>query len=171
MNKTHHIFFAIVIVINSFLFLLIMEIREFTESDAERLSELIKTTLTEITSQDTPQFAINQLLEVYTAEGLINRPKTRKLYVAEAEGLIIGSVGIEENNITTLFVDHRFLKNGVGTDLLEFAEKKVSLNNYSHVKLTSSLGAIGFFEKKGYQKTSDVVLEGQTVSYNVIKAY
>lgn len=148
-----------------------MEIREFTESDAERLSEMISTTLKEVTSRDTPQFAVDQLLEVYTPQGLVSLPKTRKLFVAEAEGLVIGSVGIEENNITTLFVDHRFIGNGVGTELLEFAENKISLNNYSHVKLTSSLGAIGFFEKKGYKKASDVIIEGQTVSYNVIKAY
>ncbi|MFP4403748.1 MAG: GNAT family N-acetyltransferase [Nanoarchaeota archaeon] len=146
-------------------------IEQFNELHSEDASKLIKENLIHINSKDTPKFAINELFNVYTPNNLIEMAKHRKFFVLKKEEKIIGTIAVDLNNITTLFIDLNFQNKGYGSILLEHAEKIIKTQNYSHIKLNSSISAINFFDKKGYKIISNVEMEGQTVSYLMSKAF
>ncbi len=147
-----------------------VKIRRFENMDAIPASELILASLQKL--DKTPESAKDQLFQVYTPEGLIELSKKRQLYVAvEHSSLVLGTIGISENIITTLFVHPMHMNEGIGTMLLEHAENKIKNQSYSHIKSISSIEARPFFEKFGYRLVSDVLIDGKTVSYNMQKAF
>ena len=150
-----------------------VNITEFKEENAAAASELIHSVLEKNNKDDMPDFALKQLFEVYKPEGLkqLAKSRKRKLYVAHKDENIVGTVGIEENNITTLFVNPQFQMKGIGTQLLKFAEDKIRRTNYSHLMVNSSLSAIPFFQKFGFKKSSDFILEGEVVSQLMKKPF
>jgi N-acetylglutamate synthase-like GNAT family acetyltransferase len=148
-----------------------VEIEQFNEIYSNGASNLIKENLIKINSLDTPDFAIQELFNVYTPQNLIEMAKHRKFFIAKNDKKIIGTIAITENNITTLFIDPNYHNNGYGSLLLEYAEKLIKTQNYSHIKLNSSINAVKFFEKKGYKIMSNVEMQNETVSYLMSKAF
>ena len=91
------------------------------------------------------------------------------VFVAESEGPIVGYIALETNDIAELFVETARHGQGIGTTLLQRAEKTV--RDAGHQVLTvHTATAPGFYEKKGMHivettKCAYGPLEGRPLIY------
>ena len=75
-------------------------------------------------------------------------------YVAVHGGNIAGFISMEKNGyINRLFTNKNFVGQGVGTLLLQYAEKWARENGVLHLSLDSSKTAEGFYLKRGVKKS------------------
>ena len=108
-------------------------IREFDERDAETVSRLIRNNLTFVNSRD---YEISA---------------TRTMFVAEENGKVVGTVGLEGDEVCALYVDPDVHGRRVGERLLQRIED-FALSRHVHLlHLSASLTAVGFYEKMGYR--------------------
>ena len=99
-------------------------IREFDKRDAETVSRLIRNNLTFVNSRD---------------------------YEPTENGKVVGTVGLEGDEVCALYVDPDVHGRRVGERLLQRIED-FALSCHVHLlHLSASLTAIGFYEKMGYR--------------------
>lgn len=80
-----------------------------------------------------------------------------EVYVYEADGFVVGFVGMDEGYIAGLFVDKEYRGMGIGTKLIEFAKEK-----YDDITLhvfENNYGAVTFYENRGLLKKEESVNE------------
>ena len=98
-------------------------------------------------------------LNYHNFDNIKNDITENKVYIICDNGLVIGTVTIFKNDISRLYVDPDYQKQGYGTLLLEFAEKMIS-EKYDRAVLDCSLPAKSLYLKRGYKE----------INYNFIKA-
>ena len=70
-------------------------IREFDERDAETVSRLIRNNLTFVNSRDYEPAVIDYMCRLFTPDYLCGISATRTMFVAEENGKVVGTVGLE----------------------------------------------------------------------------
>ena len=80
-----------------------------------------------------------------------------EVYLCEAEGRIVGFVGIENNHIAGVFVDKCHQAQGIGTSLIEFIKEK-------HFTLTLAVYKKNEKALQFYRKHNFVIIEERTDS-------
>ena len=66
----------------------------------------------------------------------------------------IGVIRGRPNRIFNLFVDSNYHKKGVGRRLVEMFEKKAFAHKSKIIKISASLYAVPFYQRRGYKKTT-----------------
>ncbi|TAK00947.1 MAG: GNAT family N-acetyltransferase [Candidatus Manganitrophaceae bacterium] len=137
-----------------------MIIRPATLDDAPAISALVRALTQEFIAPELAEEAAKRLLESMNAVSI--RAYIRagyRYHVAEAEGEIVGLIGVKESrHLYHLFVSRSFQRRGWARQLWETA-KAASLadGNPGRFTVHSSLGAVGFYEKLGFVKESEAV--------------
>lgn len=94
-------------------------------------------------------------------------------FVAEENGKIVGMVqgSIRDSyaSLGLLFVDKKFHRKGIGTELMNKAEKKF-IKEVDLVKLYSSIFALEFYQQLGYLKTTSLRSKKGIVYYPMKKS-
>ena len=98
-------------------------------------------------------------LNYHNFDNIKNDITENKVYIICDNGLVIGTVTIFKNDISRLYVDPDYQKQGYGTLLLEFAEKMIS-EKYDRAVFDCYLPAKSLYLKRGYKE----------INYNFIKA-
>ena len=129
-----------------------MNIRRFTENDADEASKLICTTLMKVNTKDSPLFAIKEQCSEYSPEEIKKLSKKREIFVAIEKNKIIGTAAIDRDYIGSVFVDSSNLKKGIGSKLMNYVESIARKKGYKEVVLRSSPTAFGFYKKLGYKE-------------------
>jgi len=130
-----------------------MKIRRFEIKEAKAASNLIQQTLKQSNSRDYNKDIINNLCELYSPSGMEELSRERQLYVAISGKRIVGIGGIFKDTISCLFVDPNSQEKGIGTGIMEVLEEKAREAGFKMTRLFSSLTALTFYEKMGYQKS------------------
>nr|NLI50925.1 GNAT family N-acetyltransferase [Propionibacterium sp.] len=128
-------------------------VRSFVAEDAERVSELIRSTLFTSNAGDYPRAELESLAEWYSAAGLVSRLPVARRIVAFAEDgadTIVGTAARRENRFEAFFVHPDWQGRGVGSLLLEALEEDARTDALRAVWLESSLTAVGFYTKRGF---------------------
>lgn len=126
-------------------------VREFDERDAEAVSRLIRNNLMFVNSRDYETSVIDYMCGLFTPEYLREVMATRAMFVAEENGKVVGTVGLEGDEVCALYVDPEVHGRRVGERLLRRIED-FALSCHIHlVHLSASLTAVGFYEKMGYR--------------------
>ena len=126
-------------------------IREFDERDAETVSRLIRNNLTFVNSRDYEPAVIDYMCRLFTPDFLCEISATRTMFVAEENGKVVGTVGLEGDEVCALYVDPDVHGRRVGERLLQRIED-FALSRHVHLlHLSASLTAVGFYEKMGYR--------------------
>jgi predicted N-acetyltransferase YhbS len=131
---------------------LIVKIRKFETKDAEAVSKVIERAMRVVNSRDYSMEILEPLIEYFSPEKIISLNKERICLVAESNRRIIGTVALEGAELCTFFVHADFQRKGVGISLIGEIEKIAIKNKIATIKLSSSLTAVSFYEKMGYQK-------------------
>lgn len=74
-------------------------IREFDERDAETVSRLIRNNLTFVNSRDYEPAVIDYMCRLFTPDYLCGISATRTMFVAEENGKVVGTVGLEGDEV------------------------------------------------------------------------
>ena len=129
-----------------------MRIRKFRPEDAKRVSYLISKTLWEANSKDYSQRVIKNVENKYKPSKIIEYSKNRKIFVAEENGKILGTISLENDTILSAFVNPRYQCRGIGKKLIEHIEKIAKRKGIKKLKVPSITTAVGFYRKMGYKK-------------------
>jgi putative acetyltransferase len=78
----------------------------------------------------------------------------QELHVAEQNGQVVGygQVDLESGQIVAVYVKPEAAHKGIGTALLEALEAQARFHGWPRVHLTTTLNALPFFEKHGYER-------------------
>lgn len=129
-----------------------VKIRKFKIADANSLSALIRKT---IKVSNGPHYAkkyINILVKWNSPENLIEKSKRRKIFVAVKNNILVGTVGLDKDRITSVFVSPLHQFKGIGKMLLRRAERAAKKAKIKKIWTRASVNAVGFYQKQGYQK-------------------
>lgn len=122
-------------------------IREFDERDAETVSRLIRNNLTFVNSRDYEPAVIDYMCRLFTPDYLCEISATRTMFVAEENGKVVGTVGLEGDEVCALYVDPDVHGRRVGERLLQRIED-FALSRHVHLLHLSPASRQSVFTKK-----------------------
>ena len=132
-------------------------IRRLEEKDAEKVSELIRTTISISNKKDYPEELMDQLIAIETPEHVLERASWTHFYVAEKDGAIIGCGAIgpywgkeDESSLFTIFVNPEYQGKGVGRLIVETLEQDEYFLRAKRIEIPASITGIPFYLKMGY---------------------
>ncbi len=135
-----------------------MEIRLFTDKDAEETAQVIAETARVCNSKDyPPEFIEQHIIGLHNAEALKAFSRGRHSYVICDNGRIIGTGSIAgywgsvtESILLTVFILPEYQGRGVGRKLIETLEQDEYFLRARRIEIPASLTAVGFYRKMGY---------------------
>lgn len=134
-------------------------IRPATVVDLKDVCKIVISSIETVYPKYYPIGAVDLYLNYHNPDNIKNDITENKVYIIFNDGAVIGTVTIFENDISRLYVDPNYQKQGYGTLLLDFAEKIIS-EKYDRAVLDCSLPAKNLYLKRGYKE----------IDYNCIKA-
>ena len=134
-----------------------MIIRRFAESDAEAVSQMIRTTIEISNKKDYPEELMDELIRSETPEHVIGRSGWTHMYVAQDEGKIIGCGAIgpywgkeDESSLFTIFVLPEYQGKGIGRKIMETLEQDEFFIRAKRVEIPASITGVPFYLRMGY---------------------
>jgi predicted N-acetyltransferase YhbS len=131
----------------------IVVIREFAPQDGEAVSALIRHTMRVSNSQDYPLARLQPLMDYFSPDKVRRLNQERLCLVAQINGQVIGTIGLEGDELVTFFVhpDHQGL--GIGKQLLAAIEERARAQGTKAIRVDSSLTGAAFYARMGYERT------------------
>ena len=135
-----------------------MTIRRFVASDAEAVSELIRTTIRISNTKDYPAELMEELIRTETPGHVLERAGWTHFYVAEAQNRLIGCGAIgpywgkeDESSLFTIFVLPEYQGKGIGRAIIETLEQDEFFLRAKRIEIPASITGVPFYLKMGYQ--------------------
>lgn len=126
-------------------------IRKADVKENDAVTELVRKTIEAVYPKYYPAGAVDFFLAHHKTEKILADIEAGNVYVLEEDGVIVGTVTIDGNDIARLFVKPSEQGKGYGGQLLDFAENMIF--GYSEtVRLDSSLPAKPIYIKRGYKE-------------------
>lgn len=129
-----------------------VKLRRYREADVQQILNLFNETIQHVNNKDYTQ---GQLAKWYQLSPDYKEWTQRFLqsitYVATIDNQIVGFGNRKSNLIDCLYVDYRFVGQGIGAKLL-----KVLLVGQGHCEVYASITAKPFFEKFGFQVVKEI---------------
>lgn len=133
-------------------------IRRFETGDETAVSELIKDTLIVSNSADYPESYIRETIESHSAKTIAKQAKEGHMYVAQADGGIIGCGGITgywgsttESYLLSVFVHPEYQGLGIGRQIVQTLEADEYFLRAWRTEVGSSITAVNFYRHLGYE--------------------
>lgn len=138
-------------------------IRRFEKADAQTVADLICKTLEISNSKDYPPEYIKENIESHSAQVIEDRANESHFYVAVDRDTIIGCGGITgywgsttESYLVSIFVLPEYQHFGVGRKIIKTLEADEYFKRAWRTEVGSSLTAVEFYRKLGYQYKNNV---------------
>jgi GNAT superfamily N-acetyltransferase len=132
-------------------------IRRATAADAQAVAAIVARAARIGNAAAYSADQIDRLLDGFTLSETRRRLSTREAYVALGEdGRIVGTATYHEGSVRAVFVDPDRHGDGIGRALVSVVEAAARREGRAAVEVRSSLTAIGFYAKLGYQRIRDV---------------
>jgi len=135
-------------------------IRKFKSSDTYSAAKLVSETFKKYNCLEGTKEAVAQYVNFYNPDKnnldkiKVTFSKTEIFFVAIENNKIIGIIRGKKNMVTNLFVNGKYHKNGIATNLLKRFEKECIKKGSKEIKLKASLYGTPFYQKSGYKKTT-----------------
>jgi len=97
------------------------------------------------------------------------RYDTADLLVGERDGEVAGFGEWDDGEVVACYVHPDHARTGVGSALLERLHEELREAGYDRATLTSSLNAVGFYERYGYEAVDRRVLDPANVAFPVVE--
>ncbi|MFW5746434.1 MAG: GNAT family N-acetyltransferase [Nanoarchaeota archaeon] len=125
-----------------------MNLQKARSTDVDEISALRQRTIQQLKGYH-PDI-INLLLTKNSPEGIRQQMQEKQMLCAVRDDRILGTVDVQNNLMSGLYVDPAHQKEGIGTALLTAAEKQIHRDGHTTVLLYSTLSAESFYRKHGY---------------------
>lgn len=132
-----------------------MEIRLAKLADAAEISALVIRSLRESNAGDYPSDHIEMLVSGLSPEGMLERMSGRTTFVAILDGSIIGTAGLGDARVHTVFIHPRHQGEGIGAALLNAVEALGRVKAFKTLTVRSSITAEGFYQRLGYRSVEE----------------
>jgi GNAT superfamily N-acetyltransferase len=130
-------------------------IRLIEARDLQRVSALIQNTLLISNLSDYDLEIIGNLIDAFSPNQLRALAGKRRIYIYEEDGVLLGTIGLEDGKLYNFFVSPDRQGSGVGGELLDYVEKKAKAEGRQKLTVDSSLTAVAFYRRKGYRQTGE----------------
>ena len=140
-----------------------INIRNYSENDAEEIGQLIADTYSEFNlsfaSQEDRNLMLGPFRYAHSSDdahrkAIIEILRSPMFYVAESNGKIAGILRGRKERLASLFVHKDFHHQGVGRKLVNHFETESVRQRISVIRVAATLYAIPFYLKLGYRKSS-----------------
>ena len=84
-------------------------------------------------------------------------------------GLILAPVNDEEIRLMQVAVDTRYQGEGIGRDLVKYAEKRAKEVGYSKIVMHAMLSVVHFYEKMNYKQEGEIFEESGITFAKMVK--
>jgi putative acetyltransferase len=128
-------------------------IRRLGAEDLPGISDLIRNTLLVSNLRDYDLQTILELSASFEEREIRALAGSREFFVYEEQGRLSGVIGLEGTGVYDFFVAPDRQGQGVGRTLLGFVEELARRRGIEELHLSSSLTAVGFYERLGYRRT------------------
>ena len=132
-------------------------VRRFEPKDAAAVSALVIETMRISNSKDYGAAFIEQTVQYFTPEHILQKAGWTHFYVAEADDQIIGcgAIGpywdkLDESCLFTIFVLPEYQGKGVGRQIIETLERDEYFLRAKRIEVPASITACAFYKKMGY---------------------
>lgn len=143
-------------------FMEIVELRRLERKFDRQALECILRSVEISNSPDYPPAIIDyQLHTHYTMDWLSKKMQSSYLVVALTDNKVVGTGSLDDNEITTVFVDPDHQKRGIGRTIMRELERYAKSQGLREVVLNSSITASGFYKKLDYALVEESVREVQ----------
>jgi len=130
-----------------------LRIRRYAPGDAAAVAEVIRVTMALSNRADYGMERLQPLIDAITAERVAELNATRVCFVAEANGEIVGTAALEEDELLSCFVLPAAQGRGVGTELLRAVEAEARRAGEGLLRVGASLAGAAFYAARGYRAT------------------
>ena len=131
-----------------------MSIRKAAISDSDIVKMIAETTISEIYPHYYPKGAVEYFLSHHSEQNIVSDIERNQVFLClDPEQKVVGTVTVRDNEICRLFVLPECQGRGYGTEMLDYAEKRIS-DHYPEVTLAASWPAKGFMKKENIKKTA-----------------
>ena len=84
-------------------------------------------------------------------------------------GLMLVPVNDEEIRLMQVAVDSKYQREGVGLEMVKYAEKRAREAGYSRIVMHAMLSVVHFYEKLGYRQEGDIFEENGITFARMVK--
>ena len=84
-------------------------------------------------------------------------------------GLMLVPVNDEEIRLMLVAVDSKYQREGVGREMVKYAEKRAREAGYSRIVMHAMLSVVHFYEKLGYRQEGDIFEENGITFARMVK--
>jgi GNAT superfamily N-acetyltransferase len=137
-----------------------VSIRKFSRGDEKKVAKLICETFRKYNSKDGTKKGVERYLERHSPERptdeLFRRYNREISFVALEGKNFVGFLKGESDHLINLFVDGKHHGKGIGKMLMEKFESAAKKKNSREIKISASIYAIPFYERRGYKKTTGI---------------
>lgn len=127
-----------------------MSLKRASLSDLNTVKIISAKTISEVYPHYYPKGAVEFFLEHHNEHNIADDIKGGCVFLcSDARENIVGTVTIKNHEICRLFVLPEYQGNGFGTEMLDYAEKVISIK-YPEIVLDASLPAKNIYQKRGY---------------------
>lgn len=134
-----------------------VEIRLFSDSDAEEVAALVARNFKEINIKDYGESAINKLLKTHDASWVRQVAGHAHMYLFCRDGKIVGCGSIsgywdsmDESILLTIFVLPEYHGMGIGRTIIKTLEEDELFLKSRRIEIPASVTAVEFYRKLGY---------------------
>ncbi|WP_299640407.1 GNAT family N-acetyltransferase [uncultured Ruegeria sp.] len=128
-----------------------IKIRQATVADVLPLSGLIRRTIRASNSKDYDQKSIDMLSAIFEPEPVAERIENELILLCFMGTKLVGTVGLRDNYLRSMFVDPGFQGRGLGKMLVARIEEEARQRAIPEMMLHSSLTAREFYLALGYE--------------------
>lgn len=84
-------------------------------------------------------------------------------------GLILAPVNNEEIRLMQVAVDNKYQGEGIGRELVRYAERRAKEAGYSRIVMHAMLSVVNFYEKLGYRQEGEIFEENGITFARMVK--
>lgn len=130
------------------------------EKDLDMIVKITHTTILEIYSHYYAGGVVDFFLNHHSRQNISSDIQNGIVWMLEEDDCPVGTVTVKENAVNRLFVLPEYQSCGFGSQLMDFAEKKIG-ESFDRVHIDSSLAAKQMYLKRGYKekKTCKIIAD------------
>ena len=138
-------------------------IRKATTKDLKEISALI----CKVLEEKEAEFYTDEVIKAWQRHNMLQnleRESENTEIIVYEEERIVGVGSLYEEHIRKLYVHQQCQGRGIGKELMAELERIAASEGYQKCTLNSTINAIGFYRKLGYEEVGSVVKEEDGVS-------
>lgn len=121
------------------------------EKDLDMVVNITHTTISGIYSRYYAMGVVDFFLKHHNRQNILADIENGIVWMLEADNCLVGTVTVKENTVNRLFVLPEYQSRGFGSQLMDFAEKKIA-ESFDRIYIDSSLAAKEMYLKRGYKE-------------------